>query len=133
MQERPPCLFGSRPIKTSNVVLYAVFLFISKWPTRYYFRNILATIPPNKIFRTLRRAYLNLSFTGSYKKENIFSFCVLSIRIKGLRGEWPSGPTSSISFTEVKHGCRGPMPGCGMHSRPKLSEKARYNSLLKIK
>ena len=27
----------------------------------------------------------------------------------------------------------GPMPGCGMHSRPKLAEKARYNSLLKIK
>ena len=25
------------------------------------------------------------------------------------------------------------MPGCGMHSRPKLAEKARYNSLLKIK
>ena len=26
---------------------------------------------------------------------------------KGLtnRGEWPSGPASSISFTEVKHGC----------------------------
>ena len=24
---------------------------------------------------------------------------------------------------------RGPMPGCGMHSRPKLAEKARYNSL----
>ena len=24
------------------------------------------------------------------------------------------------------------MPGCGMHSRPKLAEKARYNSLLKI-
>ena len=22
-----------------------------------------------------------------------------------LRGEWPSGPASSISFTEVKHGC----------------------------
>ena len=21
------------------------------------------------------------------------------------RGEWPSGPASSISFTEVKHGC----------------------------
>ena len=78
------------------------------------------------------------------------------------RGAWPSGPASSISFTEVKHGCvrsetgwatfqmndqktahsavlqkgrytRGPMPGCGMHSRPKLAEKARYNSLLKIK
>ena len=76
--------------------------------------------------------------------------------------EWPSGPASSISFTEVKHGCvrsetgwvtfqmndqktahsavlrkgrltRGPMPGCGMHSRPKLAEKASYNSLLKIK
>ena len=27
----------------------------------------------------------------------------------------------------------GPMPGCGMHSRPKLADKARYNSLLKIK
>ena len=25
------------------------------------------------------------------------------------------------------------MPGCGMHSRPKLAEKARYNSLLKNK
>ena len=25
------------------------------------------------------------------------------------------------------------MPGCGMHSRPKLAEKARYYSLLKIK
>jgi len=25
------------------------------------------------------------------------------------------------------------MPGCGMHSRPKLAEKARYNSLFKIK
>ena len=25
------------------------------------------------------------------------------------------------------------MPGCGMHSRPQLAEKARYNSLLKIK
>ena len=25
------------------------------------------------------------------------------------------------------------MPGCGMHSRPKLAEKASYNSLLKIK
>ena len=25
------------------------------------------------------------------------------------------------------------MPGCGMHSRPNLAEKARYNSLLKIK
>ena len=25
------------------------------------------------------------------------------------------------------------MPGCGMHSRPKLAEKARYNGLLKIK
>ena len=25
------------------------------------------------------------------------------------------------------------MPGCGMHSKPKLAEKARYNSLLKIK
>ena len=24
------------------------------------------------------------------------------------------------------------MPGCGIHSRPKLAEKARYNSLLKI-
>ena len=24
------------------------------------------------------------------------------------------------------------MPGCGMHSRPKLAEKARNNSLLKI-
>ena len=22
-----------------------------------------------------------------------------------MRGEWPSGPASSISFTEVKHGC----------------------------
>ena len=22
-----------------------------------------------------------------------------------LRGEWPSGPASFISFTEVKHGC----------------------------
>ena len=22
-----------------------------------------------------------------------------------LRGEWPSGPASSISFTEAKHGC----------------------------
>ena len=27
----------------------------------------------------------------------------------------------------------GPMPGWGMHSRPKLAEKARYKSLLKIK
>ena len=25
------------------------------------------------------------------------------------------------------------MPGCGMHSRPKLAETASYNSLLKIK
>ena len=25
------------------------------------------------------------------------------------------------------------MPGCGMYSRPTLAEKARYNSLLKIK
>ena len=79
-----------------------------------------------------------------------------------MRGKWPSGPAKAISFTEVKHGCvrsetgwatfqmndqktahsavlrkghytRGPMPGCGMHSRPKLAEKARYNSLLKIK
>ena len=25
------------------------------------------------------------------------------------------------------------MPGCGMHSRSKLAEKARYNSLFKIK
>ena len=25
------------------------------------------------------------------------------------------------------------MPGCGMQSRPKLADKARYNSLLKIK
>ena len=25
------------------------------------------------------------------------------------------------------------MPGCGMYSRPKLADKARYNSLLKIK
>ena len=25
------------------------------------------------------------------------------------------------------------MPGCGMHSKPKLAEKARNNSLLKIK
>ena len=25
------------------------------------------------------------------------------------------------------------MPGCGMHSRPKLAENARYNSLLKNK
>ena len=24
------------------------------------------------------------------------------------------------------------MPGCGMHSRPNLAEKARYNSLLRI-
>ena len=24
------------------------------------------------------------------------------------------------------------MPGCSMHRRPKLAEKARYNSLLKI-
>ena len=24
------------------------------------------------------------------------------------------------------------MPGCGMHSRPKLAEKARINSLIKI-
>ena len=23
----------------------------------------------------------------------------------GWRGEWPSGPASSISLTEVKHGC----------------------------
>ena len=23
----------------------------------------------------------------------------------GQRGEWPSGPGSSISLTEVKHGC----------------------------
>ena len=26
-----------------------------------------------------------------------------------------------------------PMPGCGMHSRPKLAEKPKYNSLVKIK
>ena len=25
------------------------------------------------------------------------------------------------------------MPGCGMHSRPKLAENARYNSVLKNK
>ena len=25
------------------------------------------------------------------------------------------------------------MPGCGMHSKPKLAENARYKSLLKIK
>ena len=26
-------------------------------------------------------------------------------QLSQLRGEWPSGPASSISFTEVKHGC----------------------------
>ena len=63
-----------------------------------------------------------------------------------MRGEWPSGPASSINFTEVKHGCvrsdtgwatfqtndqkiahcavlrkgrytRGHMSGCGMHCK----------------
>ena len=29
----------------------------------------------------------------------------LSKTLAELRGEWPSGPASSISFTEVKHGC----------------------------
>ena len=27
------------------------------------------------------------------------------VRIHYLRGEWPSGPASSINLTEVKHGC----------------------------
>ena len=78
------------------------------------------------------------------------------------RGEWLSSPANYISFTKVKHGCvrsetgwatlqindqktahsavfrkgrytRGPMPRCGMRSRPKLAEKASCNSLLKIK
>ena len=65
------------------------------------------------------------------------------------RGEWPSGPASSISFTEGKHGCvrsetgwatfqmndqtAHSVPGCSMHSRPNLAEKARNNSLLRIK
>ena len=34
----------------------------------------------------------------SYIKRRLFT-------ILSLRGEWPSGPASFISFTEVKHGC----------------------------
>jgi len=60
--------------------------------------------------------------------------CVLSVAVLslcktsqtklccGVSG--PAAPASSISLTEIKR-------GCDMHSRPKLSEKARYNSLLK--
>ena len=30
---------------------------------------------------------------------------IFADRKTGLRSEWPSGPASSISLTEVKHGC----------------------------
>ena len=76
---------------------------------------------------------------------------MLCLPFKELRGEWPSGLYSLHQVTEVKLGrvrsdsgwvtsevwphnsprrpsegkkTRGPMPGCGMHSGPKLASSS---------
>ena len=48
-------------------------------------------------------------------------------------GDLPDERPKNSSLRRPSEGTltRGPMPGCGMHSRPKLAEKARCNSLLK--
>ena len=35
----------------------------------------------------------------------LFALAFQTSNIQEKRGEWPSGSASSISFTEVKHGC----------------------------
>ena len=46
-----------------------------------------------------------LFFSFSLLQLFLVPTCLLSVSHSTLRGEWPSGPASSISFAEVKHGC----------------------------
>ena len=54
---------------------YIVFLSVSKWPTRYYFKNKLRTIQHQNLEK-LRAASLNLNFTGCYKKDGTSKFFI---------------------------------------------------------
>ena len=47
------------------------------------------------------------------RNEESFNMFWEMVLTKNLRGEWPSGPASSINFTEVKDGCVRSKNGMG--------------------
>ena len=62
--------FGSQSIKTPHVILYNVFLCISKWPISYYFKNKLRTIQRQNLGE-IENSQPESQYTGSYERECI--------------------------------------------------------------
>ena len=119
--------------------------------------NIVSTLAPFPIlvkqYCLWVKYFAYLNTTSTFFKSFAAYYVAISCSYVPLiiRGEWPSGPASSISLTELRHGCvrsetgwvtfqindeiahspvlrkgcytKGPMPGCGMYIRPKLAEK----------